>query len=182
MIKKIANTLRIIILFKFVYRGINHGHNTHCQFNTRFSPNRNIEIGDNVGIGYSCFFQCDVKVGNNVLIGSNTVFINSDDHIYDTVGKLMWESGRGDNYSIEVGDDVWIGHGAIILTPAKIGRGAIIAAGSLVKKDVPPYAIVGGLPAKVIKYRFSDEQIFEHESCLIERRLMTKEDRTIKIQ
>lgn len=182
MIKNIANLVRNILLFKIIYRWVNHGSNTHCQLNTRFSPNRNIKLGDNVGIGYSCFFQCDVKVGNNVLIGSNAVFINSDDHIYDNIGRLMWESGRGDNYSIEVSDDVWIGHGAILLTPAKIGRGAIVAAGSLVKKDVPPYAIVGGVPAKVIKYRFTDTQIFEHESSLITRGLMTVEDRTIKIQ
>jgi serine acetyltransferase len=64
---------------------------------------------------------------------------------------------------IVVGDDVWIGYGATILSGVHIGQGAVVAAGALVAKDVPPYAIVGGVPAKVIKYRF--------EPALIERLL-----------
>ncbi|NLK24601.1 MAG: CatB-related O-acetyltransferase [Clostridiales bacterium] len=62
---------------------------------------------------------------------------------------------------IIVRDDVWIGQRAIILSNVNIGQGAVIAAGSVVTKDVPPYAIVGGVPAKVIKYRFSPEMIKE---------------------
>lgn len=57
---------------------------------------------------------------------------------------------------IIVGDDVWVGYGATILSGVHIGQGAVIAAGAVVNKDVPPYAIVGGIPAKVIKYRFSE--------------------------
>lgn len=62
-------------------------------------------------------------------------------------------------YSIEVGNDVYIGYGATIIGPCKIGNGAVIAAGAVVTGDIPDYAIVGGVPAKVIKYRFSDEDI-----------------------
>ena len=60
-----------------------------------------------------------------------------------------------------IGNDVWIGANAIILQGVTIGDGAIIAAGAVVTKDVPPYAIVGGVPAKVIKYRFSDDVILK---------------------
>lgn len=60
---------------------------------------------------------------------------------------------------VVIGNDVWIGFGSTILSGVKIGDGAVIAAKSVVTKDVPPYSIVGGLPAKVIKYRFSDEKI-----------------------
>ena len=60
-----------------------------------------------------------------------------------------------------VGNDVWIGHGAIIMPGVTIGSGAIIAAGAVVTKDVPPYAIVGGNPAKVIRQRFSDDVVAE---------------------
>ncbi len=73
-------------------------------------------------------------------------------------GKDYEAFGKGD---INVGDDVWIGTNAIILSGVNIGRGAVIAAGAVVNKDVPPYSVVGGVPAKVIKYRFSDEIIEE---------------------
>lgn len=63
-------------------------------------------------------------------------------------------TSKGD---IVVKDDVWIGYGSIILSGVHIGQGAVIAAGSVVSHDVPPYAIVGGVPARLIKYRFSEE-------------------------
>ena len=64
---------------------------------------------------------------------------------------------------IEISDDVWIGTNALILSGVHIGKGAVVAAGSVVTKDVPPFAIVGGVPAKVIKYRFPDDII----ACLM---------------
>ncbi|MCZ4058018.1 CatB-related O-acetyltransferase [Pantoea sp. LMR881] len=63
------------------------------------------------------------------------------------------------NGDVEIGNDVWIGYRAVIMSGVKIGSGAIIAANSVVNKDVPPYAIVGGTPAKIIRYRHADEQI-----------------------
>ena len=60
---------------------------------------------------------------------------------------------------IEIGNDVWIGDSAIIMDGVKIGDGSIIAAGAVVTKDVPPYAIVGGVPAKIIRYRFDEDDI-----------------------
>lgn len=60
---------------------------------------------------------------------------------------------------VRVGNDVWIGAGSIILDGVSIGDGAIIAAGAVVNKDVPPYAIVGGVPARIIRYRFGEETI-----------------------
>lgn len=61
--------------------------------------------------------------------------------------------------SIEIGNDVWIGSRATILEGVNIGDGAIVAAGAVVTKDIPPYAIVGGVPAKIIRYRFDEETI-----------------------
>lgn len=66
---------------------------------------------------------------------------------------------KSNNHRIVIGNDVWIGFRATLMAGITVGDGAVIAAGALVTKDVPPYAIVGGVPAKVIKYRFTEEQI-----------------------
>jgi len=84
------------------------------------------------------------------------------------VGKYMFDYTESDklpedDQPIVISDDVWIGAGAIILSGVNIGRGAIVAAGSVVNKNVPPYAIVGGIPAKVIKYRWDEKTIELHE-------------------
>ncbi len=165
--RHILNNLRNIVLFRFRYPWIRKGNDIHCQYSTKFvSPHKDITLGDHVGIGANCFFICDIVIGNKVLIGSAVAFLNSDDHNFNIVGKTMWDSGRGDKYKIIVEDDVWIGHGAIILSPVTIGHGAIVAAGSVVTKDVPSYAIMGGNPARFIKWRFSEEEIIEHERAL----------------
>ena len=67
-------------------------------------------------------------------------------------------------------NDVWIGCNVTILSGVTIGRGAIVAAGAVVTKDIPPYAIAGGVPAKVIKFKWSVEQILKHEAQLYEPR------------
>jgi acetyltransferase-like isoleucine patch superfamily enzyme len=167
IIRQWLNVIRNILLFRIRYRWVIRGDHINCQFSTRFwSPHKKIALGHHVGIGYNCLFLADTTIGNYVMIGAQVAFLNSDDHRYDVVGKTMWESGRGDQYEIVIEDDVWIGHGAIIITPARIGRGAIVAAGSVVTKDVPPYAIVGGVPARLLRMRFTPEQIAEHERLL----------------
>ena len=70
-------------------------------------------------------------------------------------------SERFSKGNIEVDDDVWIGYGATIMSGAHIGQGAVVAAGAVVTKDVAPYAIVGGVPVKIIKYRFPEAMIEE---------------------
>ena len=107
------------------------------------------------------------SVGNKVLIADNVAFVNSDDHRHDIVGRAMWDSGRGANGAILIEDDVWIGHGAIILAPARVGRGAIVGAGSVVAADVPKYAIVGGVPARMLRMRFTAQEIETHERTLV---------------
>jgi acetyltransferase-like isoleucine patch superfamily enzyme len=167
MLKSILNQIRNFWMFKIRYPWVKIGDHVHCQRSAFFwSPHKHIVLGSYVGIGGGCVFLCDIEIGNKVLIAADVAFLNSDDHRYDIVGKTIWDSGRGDKYKIIIEDDVWIGHGSIILTPACIGRGSIIAAGSIVNKDVPRYAIVAGVPAKVVTMRFSEEQIVEHEKIL----------------
>lgn len=106
-------------------------------------------------------------IGNFCSIAPNVMFIVSADHYVQHIstypfkvkclGEKFEAVSKGD---IIVNDDVWIGYGATILSGVHIGQGAVIAAGAVVVKDIPPYAIVGGVPAKIIKYRF-DEKIIE---------------------
>ena len=105
-------------------------------------------------------------IGNYVSIAQNVLFIVASDHNYKNITtypfKVKYLNAGYEAYSkgdIIVKDDVWIGANAIILSGVTIGQGAVIAAGSVVTKDVPPYAIVGGNPARVIKYRFEPEII-----------------------
>jgi acetyltransferase-like isoleucine patch superfamily enzyme len=135
-----------------------------------------VTFGNNVGIGPGCYFLCDIIIGNEVFIAPCVAFLNSTDHKYNIVGKTIWDSGRGDKSKIIVEDDVWIGHGAIILSPVRIGHGAIVAAGSVVTKNVPSYAIVGGNPARLIKWRFTEEEILKHEQMLYDNKEYTDQD------
>jgi acetyltransferase-like isoleucine patch superfamily enzyme len=92
------------------------------------------------------------------------------------VGKNIRESpwvgkdGKGGKEQILIGDDVWIGYGAIVLSGVEIGRGAVIGAGAVVTHDVKPYAIVGGNPARLIGLRFTQDEIDQHERLLYGRR------------
>ena len=110
-------------------------------------------IGNNVGMNHYCFIgvRGDIIIGNNVLFGPR-VSIFSENHNFQNPNKLINEQGITKGKTI-IGDDVWIGAGASILSNVKIGDGSVIAAGSVVTKDVPPYSVVAGIPAKVIKKR-----------------------------
>lgn len=108
----------------------------------------------------------NLRIGNFCSIGPDVMFVLSADHYSDHLStfpykvKVMGEDLEGvSKGDIILDDDVWIGYRATILSGVHIGQGAVVAAGVVVSKDVPPYAIVGGVPAKVIKYRFSPDVI-----------------------
>ena len=110
-----------------------------------------------------------LQIGNYCSIADRVTFVVSADHPTETISTFPFKTlcthetgceavSKGD---IVVEDDVWIAYGATILSGVHIGQGAVVAAGSVVTKDVPPYAIVAGVPAKVVRYRFSPELIEE---------------------
>lgn len=107
-----------------------------------------------------------LKIGNYVSIGGDVRFLVGLDHTVNTVSTFPFKNKLIDGTpqsvskgNIIVEDDVWIGNNSIILSGVTIGQGAVIAAGSVVTKDIPPYAIVGGVPTRVIKYRFEEHLI-----------------------
>jgi acetyltransferase-like isoleucine patch superfamily enzyme len=169
-VKAKANELRNLWLFHVLHPWVCYGRNVHVQSSVViFSPNRRMVIGNNVGIGQRCVIQTDITIGNDVMLAAHVGIIARDAHTFDIPGVTMFEAPRGDRFEVVIEDDVWIGFGAIILSRVCIGRGAIVAAGAVVKEDVPPYAIVAGNPAAVIKYRFDAEEIALHDQFLIGR-------------
>lgn len=112
-----------------------------------------IYFGENSFCGGFCIFGVNEKItiGQNVMIADH-VCIRDTDHNHEDISVPMIKQGITTS-PIIIGDDVWIGFGATILKGIEVGNGAIIAAGAVVTKNVPPYSIVGGVPAKVIKKR-----------------------------
>lgn len=131
-----------------------------------WAPNKIMEFGDRVQFGPRCVLQCDIRFGNDILVAGDVAFVGRRDHRIDVVGKTIWDSPRGTNEVTIVEDDVWIGHGAIVLSGVTIGRGSVIAAGSVVTSDVSRYTVVAGVPAKTMANRFSDADILRHEELL----------------
>lgn len=132
-----------------------------------------ISVGDNVNLGYRPILiasKSNITIGNNVMFGPE-VTIRGGNHRIDIVGRYMidikdHEKRPEDDPGVVIGNDVLIGTRAVILAGVKIGDGAVIAAGSVVTKSVPRYAVFGGNPARLIKMRWSDDQINSHIDML----------------
>lgn len=125
------------------------GINLNVETGVLLSPY--ISIGDNCLIGENCQIRRNVILGDDVLLAQNVSLI-SFKHNYDRVDMPIRLQGESFG-SIQIGNDVWVGINAVILPDVKIGDHAIVAAGAVVTKDVPDWAIVGGVPAKLIRYR-----------------------------
>lgn len=166
MLNKILRRIKLEI-FKINWRKSNVHNSTFAK--TKFNKLK-VSVGKN-SYGPLNIYEWGtdgegIDIGNYVSIADNVKFILGGNHRYDTLStypfKVLICGEKKEAYTngkIVVEDDVWIGMDSIILSGVRIGKGAIIAAGSVVTKDVGPYSIVGGNPAKFIKYRFSKELI-----------------------
>lgn len=120
-----------------------------------FGSGKGIVIGSGSGIGLDCVLMGPVTLGSNVMMGPRCLLVSSA-HRMDDLTVPMAKQGMTPPDPIHVEDDVWIGGHVVILPGVTVGRGAVVAAGSVVTKDVPAYAIVAGNPARVIRYRKDD--------------------------
>lgn len=111
-----------------------------------------ISIGDNSSIGLNAILDGGIQIGNNVMMGQYCAILTTN-HCFNRIDIPMNQQGCGEIAPVIIDDDVWIGLHCVILRGVHIGKGAIIGAGSVVTKDVPPYAIAAGNPASVIRYR-----------------------------
>lgn len=153
--------------YQFARRGANCSISNGCIIN---SP-KMIELGNNVSIGPRAVLYAVYKriiIGDNVLFGPNVTLVNGDHNIHKIGVPLKdnREKMPEDDAEIIIGDESWLGANVTVLKGVNIGRGCVVAAGAVVTKDTPPYTIVGGVPAKVLKNRFSLSEAVKHESIL----------------
>lgn len=176
-IKSLPGRIGIWVRWKY-WRKKLHGNNRfYIQPACEISNPRSIYIGNHVSIMHGCTLYANnegeiwignhvsmntnvqiaasdfgrIHIGNDVLIGSNVV-LRSSNHNYDRTDTPIILQGHKPGF-IEIEDNVWIGANVVVLPNVKIGTGAIIGAGAVVTKNIPPMAIAGGIPAKIIDYR-----------------------------
>ena len=132
----------------------------HCGKNVNIEHgaiiSSKLSIGDNSGVGVDCVCGGEVTIGDDVMMAPECV-IFSTNHEFSDPDKPMRLQGYQEPRPCVIGDDVWIGRRVMIMPGVTIGSHSIIAAGAVVTKDVPEYAIVAGVPAKIIKYRKNEE-------------------------
>lgn len=163
----IKRIIRKFVSIKFGSKGVD------CRITSNIIVNgaNNVFLGNNIYIGpYAILYSAtsNIYIKDNVIIGPR-VSIMTANHPIDKIGVAIIDNHEIDDKcsaNIVINEDVWIGTNVVVLKGVTIGRGAVIAAGAVVNKDVAPYDIVGGVPARKIGERFTKEQIAEHERLL----------------
>lgn len=157
-----------------------------CGRNVCFDPRDHfsypsVEIGDDVYIGRGAYLSSahgKIRIGNMVMLGPGATILGGN-HISQEVGLAMTfntSKPPGSDSDVVIHDECWLGASTIILPGVTIGRGAIVAAGSVVTRPVPPYAVVAGVPARTIKHRFSADEIRRHERAVYGRVVTAESD------
>lgn len=154
------NTLRNLFrrarLFRVRSRGPQRfSHGAHISFakGADIRAPHYVELGHHISFGKNFTCEVDMRVGNYVLVSSNVSFIGRD-HPFHDPNTTVYESPRSDNSVVQVGSDVLIGYGTIVVGTVTISDGCIVGAGSVVVHDLPAYTICAGVPAKPIRPRF----------------------------
>lgn len=116
-------------------------------------PGEGMKVGDGSNIGPYAFIGCSgwIEIGANVMMGPRVTLL-AENHNFESIERPMKEQGVTRSF-IRIEDDVWLGAGCSITAGVTIGRGSIVAAGAVVTRDVEPYSVVGGMPAKLIRKR-----------------------------
>ncbi|MFW7413860.1 glycosyltransferase [Demequina sp. SO4-18] len=134
-----------------------------------------LSIGESTHVGRNCTIEASGSIGHHVLMAANVAIVGRDDHSISEVGvPILDASWIGDREvtprdNTVIGSDVWLGYGAVVLTGIRIGDGAVVAAGSVVTRDVPDFAVVAGNPARQLAMRFEGESARTHLAALARR-------------
>ncbi len=181
--------LRLFYLLYFKWRRYSFGSNPYIGRSVYLWAKHTITVGENFYIGKFSQIECDAKIGNDVMFGNFVALIGKYDHDYSQVGMPIRIADRirdknynwkGLNEMVIIEDDVWVGHGSIILSGIRIGQGSIIAAGSVVTKNVDSCSIYAGNPARKIKNRFETEAERTEHIKLLSKRYSTTSSGYVK--
>lgn len=147
--------------------GLTNVHHT-ALVGPRGDISRDLAMAEFAYVGPDCIISPQVSIGAYTMLGPR-VMVVGDDHVTDRAGIPITFAGRPPMRNTVIGKDVWIGCNSVVIAGISIGDGAIVAAGSVVTRDVAPFKIVGGVPARVIRDRFSDgESVALHSAMLNE--------------
>ncbi len=166
-VKKLLRVIRMMLLperWKLVSVGKGFYMGRGCRIGRKC-----VSVGNYTFIGNDCHLWSRMSIGNWVMLASQVSVVGGD-HVFDVVGTPSIWAGRDINKEVVIEDDVWIGHGVIIMHGVRIGEGSIVAAGSVVTKDVDPYSIVAGVPAKKMRPRFDEAEEELHRRELVRLR------------
>lgn len=164
--KDVLKQIRIRVLLRFRYHGARVGKSFHVG--SSVSIGRGLVAGDFVYVGPHSLLPPHVHIGNYSSLSAFVAIVGAD-HNFDPPGVPIVFAGRPPSRTTTIGSDVLIGHGAILLRGVTIGNGAIIGAGAVVTKNVPAYAVVAGVPAEVLRYRFDERGQAIHEAMLAQQ-------------
>ena len=126
------------------------GKNVNIEQGALFSAK--VSLGDRSGIGINARINGECTIGSDVMMGADVIIITRN-HAFSRTDIPMMQQGFQKEKPVVIGNDVWIGDRVVILPGVTIGDGSILAAGAVVTRDVPPYAIVGGVPARILRMR-----------------------------
>lgn len=158
-----------------IHENITHRDGLRVGRGVVISSPHGLRIGHSVSIGPRTIIQVDGEIGDFALIGMGVQIVGRNDHATDEVGVPVvlstWVADRDPTPKdrVSIGRDVWIGGSSVVMSGVSIGEGSIIGAGSVVTKDVPPFSIAAGNPARVVRSRFPDPmQSQQHRAALDE--------------
>lgn len=164
---------------------LTHGIGLHLGARTRIWAPDHVRMGDQVYVGKDVHIEANCRIGNYCLIANRVAIVGRHDHDFSAVGFPVrfspWVGSRrfSSQYVDEeavIEDEVWLGYATIVLTGVTVGRGSVVAAGSVVTRNIPPYSIAAGVPAKVIGKRFVDQATIDrHEAAIRDGRFLFSE-------